>query len=321
MQYNINKIYYLNNLYMIIDKKKKGNVTVYYVEKDYDDSKLSNVLGKKLKRNQIKDIIHDDADVYTVDGKLLLRYRKNKLNKKNVDAFYENVIDFATNETTNRGTASGSKTKNIRKNPGVMTNIIGFFDRMSARQNYMLKQKGITLKTNVRECRFNMDNPEKYKQLLPLVKQIDQYYKQYAPDYYRHQRKKANQTPFKIDGTSFTTITTNVNFQTAVHTDKGDDDEGFGNLSVIEDGKYKGAETCFPQYGIGVDIRTGDILFMDVHQPHGNLPLELSTPDAKRLSIVCYLRKNIWVKTKGKSKKFMLSHNKTMKNMRKTNKT
>ena len=53
---------------------------------------------------------------------------------------------------------------------------------------------------------------------------------------------------------------------------------------------------------------------MDVHQPHANLPIKLEEPDAKRLSIVCYLRKSIWNQTKGKTKKFMdYHHNKTMK--------
>ena len=201
-----------------------------------------------------------------------------------------------------------------------MTNIIGFFDRLSPRQKFILKQQGKTLKTNVRQCRFNMDYPEKYKKILPLIKQIDLYYKQYIPNNYKAQKKKAEQTHFKIEGTSFTTITTNVNFQTTVHTDKGDDEDGFGNLSVIEHGKYKGGETCFPQYGIGVDVRSGDILFMNVHEPHGNLPLVLETKDAKRLSIVCYLRRGIWEKTKGKTKQFMITQNNIIKNARKTNK-
>lgn len=46
-----------------------------------------------------------------------------------------------------------------------------------------------------------------------------------------------------IINTAFTTITTNVNFKTRLHKDR--DDEGFGNLIVIEDGKYEGSETCF----------------------------------------------------------------------------
>jgi hypothetical protein len=304
----------------MIIKKKEGEVTVYYVDKDYDELKLQKIMNTKLKNNQIKDIIDEDADVYTVDGKLLLRFRKNKLNKHNIDDFYNNVIQFATLSTSNRGSASASKSKNIYDNPRIMTNIIGFFDKLSPKQKFILKKQGKILKTNVRQCRFNTDYPEKYKKLIPLIKQIDQYYKEYIPEKYKSQRLKANQTPFKIEGTSFTTVTTNVNFQTSVHTDKGDDIEGFGNLSVIEHGKYKGGETCFPQYGIGVNVRTGDTLFMDVHQAHGNLPIDLETDDAKRLSIVCYLRKNIWEKTKGKTVKFMTTHNNMMKNLRQTKK-
>ena len=124
-----------------------------------------------------------------------------------------------------------------------------------------------------------------------------------TPEEYKLQRKKANETHFKIPNTSFTTVTTNVNYQTTTHTDKGDDDEGFGNLAVIERGKYTGGETCFPQYGVGVDVRNGDVLFMDVHQWHANTPIieekkEAEKPnkfklDYSRLSVVSYLRKNM----------------------------
>ena len=308
---------------MIIDKKDKNNVKIYTVEKDYDDDKMHQKLNKKLTRDQIKTIIDHDADVYTKEGALLLRFRKNKLNKDNIHEFYDNVIDFAKNKTSNRGSATGSKKKDNWNNPKIMTNIIGFFDTLSPRQKYFLKQQGKSVKVNARETRFNMDNPEKYKKLLPLIRQIDEYYKKYIPENYGKQRKKANQTPFKIEGTAFTTVTTNVNFQTTVHSDKGDDEEGFGNLAVIEHGKFTGGETCFPQYGIGVNVRMGDILFMDVHQPHGNLPIILDGPETIRLSIVCYLRKNIWKNTKGKSKEFMIKHNKTLKGIRapKKNKT
>jgi hypothetical protein len=43
-------------------------------------------------------------------------------------------------------------------------------------------------------------------------------------------------------------------------------------------GDYTGGETCLPQYGVGVDVRSGDVLFMDVHQHHANLPNHKKTP-------------------------------------------
>jgi hypothetical protein len=197
-----------------------------------------------------------------------------------------------------------------------MTNIFGYFDFLSPSQKLALKKNGITMPLTIRETKFNMDYPEKYKKTIPLIKEIDQQYAKLVPEKYKLQKKKAKQTPFRIADTCFTTITTNVNFQTTIHKDKGDDPEGFGNLTVIEYGKYTGGETCFPQYGIGFDVRTEDVLFMNVHEWHGNLPIQKEDPEARRLSIVCYLRLRIWEKTKDKTRKFMVKHNQTLKNIR-----
>ena len=83
-------------------------------------------------------------------------------------------------------------------------------------------------------------------------------------------------------------------------------------------GEYSGGYTLFPQYGIGVDVRTGDFLAMDVHQWHCNTELyetkeqaayNKSLPDIykddpeigtqgsnkpyTRISFVCYFRENL----------------------------
>lgn len=308
---------------MVLVKKEIINgIPTYYVDKDMNDDKAHTLKNTFVKRSQIKLIINDDADVYTIDEKLLLRFRKNKLSKNKSDTFYDNIIDFATLPSSNRGSTSGSKKKNVGENPKIMTNIIGYFDKFSPKQKMKMKTLKIKL-IGARPCRFNMQYPEKYKKVIPLIEEIDKYYKKYIPASYKKQYDKAKQTYFRIGKTSFTTVTTNVNFQTTIHTDKGDDAEGFGNLSVIEHGTYDGGETCFPQYGVGVDVRTKDILFMDVHQWHGNLPIKAKTEDAKRLSIVCYLRHNVWKNTKGKPRSFLtkrtreinkLSANQTQKN-------
>ena len=122
---------------MILETKKNGKVTEYIVDKDYPDSKLvAKVLNHKVKREQIKTFITDDADVYTKEGKLLLRFRKDKLKKENSAAFYDNVIKFAEHTTNNRGSASGSKTKNIYENPKVKSNILGYFDKLSPNHKF-----------------------------------------------------------------------------------------------------------------------------------------------------------------------------------------
>jgi hypothetical protein len=301
----------------IIKKEKKDGVTIYHVDKDYDDAKMEKRMNKRLKPSDISTIIDHDADVFTADGRLLLRFRKNKLSTDKVDQFYDNVIKFAKNTSSNRGNATGSKKSNNGSNMRVMSNIFGYFDSWSPIHKVIFKKMGKTPEVTVRECRFNQDYPEEYKKTFPLIQEIDGLYAKLTPEQYKLQRAKANQTHFRIPNTSFTTITTNVNFQTTVHTDKGDDPEGFGNLAVIERGKYTGGETCFPQYGVGVDVRSGDILFMDVHQPHANLPIHKKTEDAIRLSIVCYLRKNVWLRTKNRTRRFYEKHNKTLKTMRK----
>jgi hypothetical protein len=302
---------------MILKKEEKNGITIYHVGKDISDEKSKSLLDHPVKPSQIHTILNEDSDVYTEDGKLLLIFRKNKLHKKNIEEFYDNTIKFVSRKTSsNRGNASGSKNKKVGLNPKTMAHIIGYFDKLGVKQKYVAKKKGIKISLGVRETLFNMDYPEKFKKTIPLIKEIDQMYNKYAHSHYLQQQKKARQTPFTISDTVFSTVTININFKTTVHTDKGDDPNGFGNLSVIEHGKYTGGETCFPQYGIGVNVRTGDILLMDVHQMHGNLPINYESPDAKRMAIVCYLRDKIWQKTKGKTKKFAKQHLENLKKLR-----
>jgi hypothetical protein len=266
-------------------------------------------LNSEIQRADIKTILNHDTDVYTTEGKLLLRFRKNVLNLQHIDQFNQQVLKFACTPTTNRGSVCGSNEKSIYKNPKIYSNIIGYYDKLSPSQKCKYRKLGIPLPdVTVRECRFTQEYPEKYKRTLPLLQEINTLYKQLVPDQYHNQYTKALQTPFCIADTSFTTVTLNVNFQTRLHKDMGDDKDGFGNVVVIENGGYSGGETCFPEYGIGVNVRTGDVLFMDVHQRHGNLPILLDTPESKRLSLVCYLRKSIWKQTKGKTQDFRDEH-------------
>jgi hypothetical protein len=299
---------------MIVKHEKKGGIDVYYVKKNISDVAMEKHKHQFVTPSLIDIIINDDADVYTDDNRLLLKFRKGKLSKEKIDTFYENMIDFARTTSTNRRLASGLRTKTrskkvkTDKDIAAMTNIVGYFDSLGPSQKVLLKKHGIKLNPAVRETRFNMLYPDKFKKLIPLIREIDTYYEKIVPDHYKKQHRKAKQTYFKIADTAFTTVTTNVNYKTTIHTDRGDDAEGFGNLVVIEHGKYTGGETCFPQYGVGVNVRSGDVLFMDVHEWHGNLPIHLENKDAVRLSIVCYLRHRLWEKTRGKTKKFMQKH-------------
>lgn len=233
-------------------------------------------------------VIKEDADVYTEDGELLLRFRKNVL--KHTDGVYDALKDLARHTTTDRGVATGSakNTPTGHKN-AVSSNIIGFFDKWSIAQKAIFKQKQIQAPKN-RFTTWTMENEDKWNLVTPLIQEIDAQYKLLCPTHHLKQRTKALETPFHIRGTAFSTVTVNLDFQTATHTDSGDYPEGFGNLVVLEDGEYTGAETGFPEYGIAVDVRQGDFLAMDVHRLHGNTP---KVGNGHRMSLVSYLRNGL----------------------------
>ena len=102
--------------------------------------------------------------------------------EEKIDTFYENMIDFARTKSTNRRLTSGIRTKKHsnsdkkEKDIAAMTNIVGYFDSLGPSQKMLLKKHGIKLNPAVRETRFNMLYPDKFKKLIPLIREIDTYY-------------------------------------------------------------------------------------------------------------------------------------------------
>lgn len=276
-----------------IDKSKK--IPIYTVRQILTDEETEAVKGTFLTDKMFKVVLKDDADVYTEDGRCLLRFRKNVLSQNKIDDAYEAMKDFIKHVTTDRGIASGSEKglETGQKKP-VMSNILGYFDKWSISQKATFKNSGIRYPGPCRLCTFNVKFPEKWKRIVPLIQEINAQYEELCPKEYKDQRAAAKRTPFHISGTAFSTVTTNLNFRTAAHTDSGDWPTGFGNLVVIERGSpYKGANTGFPQYGVAVNCRNGDFLAMDVHHLHGNSPMDPSDETSQRVSLVSYLREGI----------------------------
>ena len=196
----------------------------------------------------------------------------------------------------------------MKVNNQVASNPIGFYE---ASKNFC--------KLPCRLTHFTRTNYNKYNEGLPFIQRIDEMFHKLIPDAYQKQLDQANKKPhLKIPNTSFSTITINRNFRTALHRDAGDYKDGFGNLTVIERGKYHGGYTIFPQFGVAVDVRNGDFLAMDVHQWHSNTPIYETKEDKlfnesldpafkdnpevgtvgiynkyTRLTFVCYLREKI----------------------------
>jgi len=166
---------------------------------------------------------------------------------------------------------------------------------------------------------FTRTNFEKYNDGLPFIQHIDKLFQKLIPEAHNKQLVRADTKPhLKIPKTAFSTVTINRNFRTAMHRDAGDFRDGFGNLTVIERGKYHGGYTIFPQYGVAIDLRNNDFVAMDVHQWHCNTPMYETEEDKEfndtldyafkdnpevgtvgiyekytRISFVCYLREKI----------------------------
>jgi hypothetical protein len=165
---------------------------------------------------------------------------------------------------------------------------------------------------------------------LPFIQAIDSQFKKLVPKEHARQLAAVSaKKNYQIPGTAFSTLTVNLNFRTALHKDDGDFKGGFGNLSVIEWGKYHGGYTLFPRFGVGFDVRTGDFIAMDVHEWHCNTPMyetpedkvyNMSLPDIRsrdpttgligseqrfqRLTFVCYFRDRLQVCDEGETAEY-----------------
>lgn len=277
------------------------------------DEQADELAGMKLDDNSYRQVIKSDADVYKPDGTLLLKFRKHVIPYNTAARAYP-ALRKAAGLSSNRGMAAGfiqqNKADDLNKNTpmaqvaptryrrvrqdGTLSNtvsaaavhsgIIGYFDRYP-RMPFC------------RQTAFNIDHFAEFRDdIFPYIKAIDGLYAELVPEAYQRQAAITARTSedFVIRGTAFTTVTVNKNWQTAVHKDAGDFPEGFGNLAVIEAGKYEGGYTCFPKYRVAVDVRTSDFLAMDVHEWHGNTPMRGLTKRYERVSVVCYYREDMW---------------------------
>jgi len=261
------------------------------------DQEVAKLSGKHLGEKDYKTLITYDADVYCKEtGKCIAKFRKGLISEPIQKLAYEN-LKGAAKETDNRGISGGSidgKTRKFRElsdgtisktseaQNSVKSGIIGYFDA-TPRYPYC------------RQTAFNQHQFKKFKNAYPIIKTVDNVYKELMPKQYELQRKQADSTPseYVIPYTAFTTVTVNMSWQTAVHQDKGDFKGGFGNLVALRAGEFKGGYFVVPKWGPAFDLQNGDVLLVDVHQWHGNTPIVNVTPRAKRLSLVMYYREKM----------------------------
>lgn len=264
--------------------------------------------GSFLSENSFDDLINFDCDVYDNSGLLLAKFRKNVLTESKL-LNCVNATRDAIVKMDNRGVASGrvdlSKTmnragafltenfkirpithdgriSNYKVGNCVLNGLIGYMDR-----TVMLPY--------CRKTSFNKHEFEKFEKAIPFIKEIDLYYSELIHDKWQIQKEyaKATNKNYIISETSFTTVTINKDFQTAVHKDAGDLKEGFGNLSCYKTKGCKGGYFVLPEWRLAFDLSNLDLLLVDVHQWHGNTPITKESQEDERISYVMYYRENM----------------------------
>ena len=315
----------------VVSKKKLPNgVVEVIVKKVLTDNQISKCEADYFDEKDYALIVDFDCDCYYYNENnekiLLLKFRKKVLPDNLCQDGIKYLKKAAMKKHDNRGASAGKldlkKLPKYANDPKLFygkskfrmlgyyskitgkfvnnslgnqstSNIIGYFDKRDR-----------NLGAGAPPCRttaFTSQQVDKWVNVIPLIKAIDSQFKKLVPDRHEIQRKRAQETDFVIANTAFSTVTINYNWRTALHKDAGDLRQGYGNLVVLEEGKYKGGSTGFPQFGVAVDVRHGDFLAMDVHEWHCNTKLHAITKDYTRLSLVAYLRENM-LRCKGMKK-------------------
>lgn len=247
--------------------------------------------GKFLGEKSYDVLIQEDCDAFDNYGNLLFKYRKNVIPMDILKAGYES-FKGSIELTEGRGTASGSSHKRVRKD-GSVSNITVGNKVFSGNVGYM---DAGAMVHYCRKTAFARTYFDTFKEGIPFVEFIDSKYEELCPEYYAKQIAIAKGTNknYRIAETSFTTVTVNRNFQTAVHQDAGDYPDGFGNLCVYREGEYDGSYFCLPEYRAAIDMQNGDLLFADVHKWHGNTPFKDCSDDHLRIAFVMYYREYMY---------------------------
>ena len=264
----------------------------YKLKRILDNQQAAKLKTKYLNSSHYNTLITEDADGYdAATGQLLFRFRKGAIPFDILKQGYESFKN-SIEVTESRGAASGSSHKRIRKD-GSVSNITVGNKVESGSVGYMDKSAMIHY---CRKTAFAKKYFDEFKAGVPFVQFIDKKYKELCPEHWAKQKAIALGTNknYIIDDTSFTTVTVNKNFRTAVHKDAGDFQEGFCNLIVYLEGNYDGCYFVLPEYGVAIDLHNTDLLFVDVHKWHGNTEYTNCSDDWLRISFVLYYREYMY---------------------------
>jgi hypothetical protein len=276
-----------------------------YLQRLISDEDLKTLSGDYLGDEYIIHAITSDVNIYDKDtNELLIAFRRKRLKTNHLA--WDNLSQLAV-AARGRGAAAGPidpestywrkrkliKTKKFKtsylKPDGqpskmyvsnqVCSTPIGYYEKMKA--------VGSDL-----PCRLTYQTALKLKNYqagIPYIEEIDKWYRRLHPVQHCIQKARASQRPkYQIENTAFSTITINRNFRTGLHKDSGDFG-GYAMLSVLERGQYNGGLFMIPAYGLGIDLREGDVLCAKVSEYHANTEI-WTTPEQETFNNEMSLR-------------------------------
>ncbi len=294
------------------------------VKKILTDEEIKDMEGSWIEEKHIDKIVKEDSDIYLEENgkkKLIAKFRKKILSEELTDLafdcfknaakpsrgrgasagpinpdnqYWKKRIPVNTNKWSTQYIVNGDVSK-MKVNNQVASNVIGYYEATPF------------LKLPARMTNYTRSHFDKFQKGMPFLQKLSALYKNLVPTVHNRQLRRASKRSYlKIPNTAFSSITVNRNFRTALHVDEGNYKDGMAVQTVIERGKYRGGYTAFPQYGVGIDVRHGDVLVMDnCHSWHSNTPVYETKSDKKyNESLEDIFKDNAEVGTAGLDKKY-----------------
>lgn len=271
------------------------------------DAEVEVLRGTVPKISDFDELIDEDAIVIETPGKVIARLVTNCLPGKLVT---ETAMNFRTvhGDLTARGGVIHKKAMVYRERQngslGFTTIVPPSVIQLRREQNARLGLTGpysdflgyFDKTRGERFCRqtaWSLKRRDIFEISKPFVHEVNYVYKSELNDHWREQHDFMRHVSrnFKYPHAAFSTVTVNLNLACRYHRDSGDFRGGMGNLVVLELGNDRSGILVMPRERVAFIVRPTDVLLMDVHHMHGNLPL---TSGGTRLTAVLYAREKIY---------------------------
>lgn len=272
-------------------------ITLQFARPDIEVNKLERqVLDQTYAKTVVE---NEDTTVFTPSGNVHAVFLKGAIPQGTHEMAYPFLLKAASSSVIGgfRGTAAGTGTQPSYKKDGTPSKMrrVPKEERLRGAKDGVL---GYLDENNFSPCRLTAYTHNHWEQfgstVVPYIRAVDGLFGTHMPERHAAQLSVANTTPgYTIEGTSFSTVTVNLNFATACHRDSGDLAHGAGVITCFTSGTFTGGTLVFPKWNLGFNLSTGDVLLCNVHELHGNLPLVGEKGAYQRLSCVFYYREKL----------------------------